>query len=330
MDGKNLPGIQYIKQLVKEFIARPIVKVIFFAICIIAITLVFSSSSPSEWLSSLLLAIGSTFLAAAIVGFILSDQSYIDLLRKHVIEVLFTPELYKDTDALIKRWRAITEHLLKKVLPYSYEDVAQELQNQYLTNERDFHYEDATITWDITVDPHRQMAQCHQVIDMTLVISPHCSEPIIEQYIKTQDDGSIDINELEINSKPIDISINCKEDANHPKTKIIKYCIKNAEIKTHATGERYVIYRRICKFQQNLPNEPFLATNIQRFTKGLVVKARISNGYKLYFKRFGIKGQVDHVGEVTSDGYTRWILAETGNLLLPGESYIIIILKLTE
>jgi hypothetical protein len=85
-------------------------------------------------------AAGTTLIAAAVIGFILSDEDYIKLLRDHVIEVLFNPENYRDNDSLMKRWLAITAHLLKGVLPYSYNSAALEIQKQFLTNEKDFHY----------------------------------------------------------------------------------------------------------------------------------------------------------------------------------------------
>jgi hypothetical protein len=159
------------------------------------------------------------------------------------------------------------------------------------------------------------------------MISPNCSKPLLDQYVKTQEGGEVDLISLDIAGKPIDIDAHFHELDGNPNTKVLKYPISESEIITNGAGERCTTYRRIYKFKQNLANEPFIATNIQRFTKGLVVEAKVNVGYKLYFKRFGIKGQEDHTGISVAQGYTRWVLAQTGDLLLPGESYIIMILK---
>ncbi|MDO3388146.1 hypothetical protein QWI17_20035 [Gilvimarinus sp. SDUM040013] len=339
LDGQNGdgPGSKYQWSDVISWVAKRTTWIILVGVGFIYLAQTSElESSFLGWLPQLLGTVGGTLVTAAVLGFAISDGEYVKLLREHVAQAIFTPQHYSSKGELVTRWRDITEYLLSGVLPFSSKDAALEIQRSYISAKNDYHFEEVEISIDILIDPSGTKAKIIQESRSRLVISPSCEKPIINQKITMVEGSSANLNCLEINGKAIDIEKCFEPCEDEPGAYKLIYEIPKEQILMNSGDDRYCTYKRVYCMEQDLQQEPFLATNIKRYVKGLTVesKIRVEGGgeeagdspYKLHFKRFGMNGNKS-LKPYRSNGKTKWEVAGIGDLLLPGESYIIIIIK---
>ena len=157
----------------------------------------------------------------------------------------------------------------------------------------------------------------------TIILSPHAAEPMLKQSIETG--GEIELKALRIND--VDITADnpyIKDEEDDGKRTLLVSLNKYAE--DRGDGVRVARLERVTKWTQDLAVDPYVSADISRYIKGATIRVKVTDGYKVFFERFGLgKLPKNHYLKDDGEGYERWMLVEPGGLLLPGQAYILMI-----
>ena len=274
--------------------------------------------------ADMLLKAGSAILGAGIFAALMKSAQFSEIFQKHIYEVFYCPEKVIIGLPLISKWKILTNSLLKEVLPCTYHQAADRIQAQFFNSELDYHFENYTASYRIRIENNIAMVNC--IITTTLIISPLSKNPILKQSIQNND--NITLKTLILNDIPClksypytkDINVENKYNLNIPLKK---------HIRSRENGENIIELERVVEWKQDLSDDPCIVADIRRYIKGAKVKIKIDDDYKVQFKKFGLEHESNN-NYVENDGvgYQRWTLVESDNLLLPGQSYIIVMIPL--
>ncbi|OHX37012.1 hypothetical protein BJL95_20190 [Methylomonas sp. LWB] len=269
-----------------------------------------------------ILKIGAAVLGAGVFAVIMKSAQFTDLFQQHVFDVFYRPENLPH-EKITDRWELLADSLLKEVLFSNHYQAAITIKNQFFSNELQYHFEDLSITYDIEVVDNT--ASCTNSLTAKLALSPCHENPIFTQALEVG--GSCDLVSLFINDEMQDVSQLLSADSLNPKLRKIDIELKNFAKSLNQTDSRTVKLERVLKFTQSLDEEPYIVATISRYISGgAVIKAQISPGYRMYFKKTGFGVSPPNVYSNDGHGYTRWQLARANDLLLPGQGYMIMII----
>lgn len=98
--------------------------------------------------------------------------------------------------------------------------------------------------------------------------------------------------------------------------------VLRVQLAEFAQGHSFVKLERTYATVQS-PREPYVSATVTRFTKGAVIRVKISRGYEVRMLSIGFQG---HTKSTVPDGegFTRWTLAPPEGLLLPGQGYTLV------
>jgi hypothetical protein len=194
------------------------------------------------------------------------------------------------------------------------------------TGERDYHFEDMVNKFTINIDENTNLAHTVQEMETVIHISPSCEDPVLEHYMSVEAGDKITPISLELNGDVIDINEYLKPVDGEPGK--YKFAYPLSQKITGSDGKRIVKYRRVIAFVQDLSIDPLFGSNLTRYIKGYSVIVNMkTEGYKTLFKRYGVSGDSNPKPEKYPEGGVRWRLANNNDLLLPGESHILVIIK---
>lgn len=266
---------------------------------------------------------GSAILGAGVFAVIMKSSQFTELFQNHISAVFYDPSSVKDGVPLIVKWRLITSALLKEVLPTAHNNAVTLIEQQFFNSEREYHFEDHKITYEITVDIDTSIATVKHQTESIIVLSPHAINPQLDQSIETE--GKCDLISLRLNNKDCNKTELFKADTGNPKLYQLTFPLKDYAVSGSKGNDKIVKLDRVQSWTQDLKADPYIYANISRYIKGATVKAKISDGYKLEFLKFGL-GELPDNHYVADDGmgFARWQLAEPNCLLLPGQGFIII------
>lgn len=269
--------------------------------------------------------LGTTVIAASIVGFIFADNDYMKLLKQTIVSVIFNPEVYRNQSQLLEIWKKISLKLLETVLPFSKELAVKKIENQFFNDERDYHFEDVECHLKFKVNDDTGIVTIRQDISASLVITPNRENPILKHFISLQESGKLSPISLRLNGDMIKVDDYLTKDETKNNKYIFEYPLKD---KIHIDEKRRTVkYRREVQIEQKLSEDPSFSTNITRFVKGYNIEAEINKGYTLKFDRFGINSENDMEPKILPEGKLCWELGKRNDLLLPGEAFILTISK---
>jgi len=270
---------------------------------------------------------GKILIGAGVFAVLLKSKQFSAVFRQHIYQVIFNPQNYATRENLTTHWVNFSSYLLKDILPQRYHGAAKRIREQFFDEELEYHFEDYCITYDITTSSSNMVSVNHTSAGK-IIISPHAESPEIKQYIKVLSEN----NELKLKSFIIDDTPvpegewNFIPDNDDPKTQVFCYPIgrkqpnlQNQDL-THSIERTYY-------FKQNLLDEPYFLTNIERYVKGFKVRAKVPNSYKVIFKQFGVGSNKEIKPYTDGSGYTTWVLTNGKDLLLPGQGFILMVTK---
>ena len=313
---------------IKNIWSKRIVKVLTLGVLLTALAVYIEGIYTEKWLvflSSILLASGTALIAAAIVGYIFADEDYTKLLEKDIVNVLLNPEHYKSDSQLMVKWEEITCSILNKVLPFENLKASKKIKKQFLTDERDYHFEGVECLFEFDVDSATGFTKIKQTIACELVITPNKDNPELVQNFSVEDSGKLKPGELQLNGNYLDIQSLVKKDPNNPNAYTLRYPLK--ELVFNSEGRKVVRYKRVMSYEQFLADDPSFSSYISRYVKGYRIEAKITEGYKLLFSSFLGSSIQEFDEEALPGGRVGWTLCGLNDLLLPGEAFILTISK---
>lgn len=225
-----------------------------------------------------------------------------------------------DNQVLQDRWLLLTNSILRGLLPISYNKAAEAIMGRFLDASLDYHFSDFEISYSIGVDANGK-ATVLNTLKADLVISPNRPQAIFTQNIES--DSPSKLLSLILDNTPIDLAQLVAAPTGADKTKLTLTLNLLEHI---GNDKRSVRFERTFSTAQDIHSEPFISATISRFIKGAVIRTRISDGYKIRFLSNGIENAAFPVPD--GEGYLRWVLAKPGNLLLPGQGYTLILVKI--
>lgn len=335
MAERNSYGWYGLWELICEIFKKRLIKVLFLGMALTVVGVIASSyqSAIAAYISpnivkivtNILIAFGTALIAASAVGYIFADEDYTNLLEKDIVNVLFNPSNYQNDSQLLDRWREITKAILDKALPFENQRASDKIAEQFLTEERDYHFEGVDCLFEFDVCPDSGIVQIKQTVTCSLVITPNKQEPVLVQNFSVEDSGDLTPSELQLNGRYLNIEELVQKDSNNRKAYTLKYPL--SEFIQNCDGQKVVKYKRVVNFEQNLADDPSFSTYISRYVKGYRVEASISDGYKLLFSSFLGSSIRDFEREELPNGRVGWTLCALDDLLLPGEAFILTISK---
>ncbi len=284
-----------------------------------------------------LASIGGAILGGGVFAVIMKSAQFTGLFQKHIYDVFYDPANVLAVDDLRQKWLHITQAILKSVLPIAHQDAAHRIMEQFLDAELQYHFTSYETKYDITVDEASQVARIIHTTKFTLVISPNHPSPVFTQEITAQEDDDCRLLSLFINGKRIDLDNAPLREVEGPK----KSWVFELELGKFAKAgdgstDRTLSIERTYEVTQDVRKSPELIGTIKRYTRGLVVKARIANSngsadhYGFYFSRTGLLDGIEIKApepQVDGEGFQRWVIGGPDDLLLPGQGYILLIRK---
>lgn len=278
--------------------------------------------------------IGSGVIGAGIIALIIQTKTFVGVLKSHLYDVLYDPATVRTHHSLVDTWTTLTEKILESVLPITHTNAAQTIKDRFFNNEIEYHFEQYVVTYNIVVNKDESL-EVKENVATTIYPSPHVDNPKLVQTSEVV--GSTTTKELKLNGVSVDVgtvqtSHSSKNDPSVIKTKVeieLKKYI-NPNIKSTLSQEM-IKYERIDEYRQKcLNDEPYIIGDINRYTKGYEVRAKITEGYNLFFEALGGASHIEDISEkmaVNGNGYCCWTIAKLGETLLPGSGFIIVIAK---
>lgn len=271
-----------------------------------------------------ILRIGSAILGAGIFAAIMKSAQFSNIFQKHIYDVFYNPDKIITGLPLISKWTILTNSLLKEVLPHTYHKAANIIQKSFFNSELDYHFENYIASYEIVVKNNIATVNC--TVTSNLIISPLSHNPIFKHSIDNSD--GVKLKALILNDDSSFDNYPYIKDENYSN----KYnqCIPLGDyICIHDNGEKKVQFERIIEWNQNLIEDPCIVANISRYIKGAKVKIKMDDNYKIHFKNVGLQNESNKIcNNKDGAGYQRCTLVSADDLLLPGQSYIIIMVPI--
>lgn len=318
------------KQYLKPFLKTNLLPIMFWGgLVTIILGSIFGSTIDSwpfipDGTGKALLNGGSAVLGAGVFGIILKTAQYTEIFQKNIMDVMYSPSNMKEQEPLIKSWKFLTNELLKHVLPLAYHDATNILRKKFLNDELDYHFENYNVVYDIDVT--EDIATIRTTINANIVIASNRKEPKFEQELVNN--GENKLLKLVINGQDILASQKLEPVQNQAHTYKLSFLFKEYGIIPHENDDLRIGFERVIEQTQDLRNDPCLFTLVRRYAKGFEVRAKVSDGYKLFFDTFSLHGLEDNsYWSNDGTGYEKWLLANPNDLLIPGDGFNIVILK---
>lgn len=297
-----------------------------FVIIIGAVVSALASSDIVRTIGEIIFKFGGAIIGAGVVVAILKSWQFTVLFQKSLSEVFYNPASLSDIIDVPKRWTILTESRLKGVLPEFYQDATRKIQEQFFDDELQYHFVDYEHKYDINVIENNTILKVQNIFKAKVIINPNCKAVEFKQSFEAKShDKNVRLVSVLINERNYKVRENeYYEDEN--KKGLFWLKIDLMKINTCFNNDDSFIIERVVEYTQDLVTEPYIHGVISRYIKGGNVKARISEGYEVYFKQFGLDADNNGSTELY-DGFKKWQLAERHNLLLPGQGYILIVTK---
>ncbi len=320
---------EVVSKIVSDFLKNNLPIALFF----IGIALVFISATIGDSIDELLtkgfadaiLKSGSAILGAGVFAAIMKSVQFTEIFKSNIYDVFYNPEKIHGIDNVKARWITLTDSLLKNVLPVAHSDAAEHIKEQFFNSELEYHYENYTVTYDISIDSENNITTTSH-IDTTIILSPNKDNPTLKQEFNST--GTSKLVGVLINGKQIDNDGLFTQDEKDKNINILKIPLKKYATMETAKSDKSLKFERTVELKQCMEDDPYMAATIKRYTKCFTIKAKVTDGYKLMFQKFGLGSlPKNHYIEEDINGYQRWQLAEQNSQLLPGQGYMIVVAK---
>ena len=204
-----------------------------------------------------------------------------------------------------------------------YKNILKSTNRLLLDDKPEYHFEGYKSEFNIIIDEANDLLKITQLITCSLVLSPDCDTPILHQHI----DNHEQVSYLRINDEDIDFNKYAKPNPIHARRFELRY-----DLRPHLTAgysSRILKYERKTTYIRSLSKEPYYCMELMHYAKGFTLEATISEGYYAVLEEFSyVNPNYPTTEEVNETPCKKiWRVREHSQLLLPGYSYMIIVLK---
>lgn len=279
-----------------------------------------------EVLSRTILNASTAILGAGVFAAIMKSAQFTEVFQRHIFDVYYAPGERFTLDQLKIKWNGLTEAMLSSTIPRSHRDATETIRKQFFSSELEYHFEDFKVKYTLHLGQDFQTLTVTNRITTKVVLSPNHPDPLLKQTLTAP--GTVSLKSVLIDGIPINLSDNkyFRQSSDSPDSWEFLLPLKDRASKKNADGDKYLKLERTYEYTQNISDEPFIVATVNRYVKGLIVRARINTEKgKIYFKNTGQAGARRPDPVTDGEGYQCWELADESSLLLPGQGYIIIV-----
>lgn len=271
-----------------------------------------------------ILKAGGAILGAGVFAAVMKSAQFTEIFKQHVHEVFYDPENAIGLDDLKHKWTRLTESLLAISLPQSHRDATAGIMNQFFDEELEYHFENLSITIDAELLPDKETLRIRQQTVTDVIVSPNHVLPVLEQTI-TVDSGDCELTALLINHENVDeLDAALVDNIDAKGEKKFSIPLHKYATGTNDNGDKVANLERVYEITQNITLEPFVLATIARYVKGFTLRVKCTN-CNIHFKTTGLGCRGSTMSTPDGCGYDIWKLADKGELLLPGQGYILIL-----
>ena len=172
-----------------------------------------------DWIDDFCMKSGSALLGAGVFAALVKTHQFINVFQTHISHVFYDPAKAIDREDLLGKWKALTNSLLKDVLPITHHEAATKIQNQFFDDETEYHFQDYSNQYDITVDEGTGIASIINTVNTDIILSPKAENPTLEQFL--ENDGDFELITLMLNDTPFTESEAYSIDENNVNRKVL-------------------------------------------------------------------------------------------------------------
>lgn len=275
---------------------------------------------------------GAAIIGGGVFAAILKSAQFVEIFQEHIFNAVHDPEAV-GTARLREKWLALSEKLLSSTLPVRYQDAAAHILEQFFDDELEYHFADYEVCYEIDV-VDSQRANILHTTKGTIVLSRKHENPCFTQTLWSRENTSMELVSLFVNGNKIEHSNSLEKSSKSDNSWLFELNLGEFAHVNEENGDRTVKFERTYRVIQNIGMEPEIMGTVQRYTRGMTIKARVlgeisnSGPYSLQFDRFGITGKAataETGSAEDGEGFTRWVLAGHEEVLLPGQGYTILL-----
>lgn len=276
---------------------------------------------PFVWVGTadIIAKIGAALIGAGVFSVILKSAQFTELFQQNIHDVFYRPDLAVGIAENKRKWTILTDSIFSTCLTRIHGEATEKIKQIFFSAELEYHFDNMELQYRIDLQGNILTVRVHT--KSTIVISPNV-QPVIVQRITAN--SGIKVVSVLVNQTAIPIKNFVKPVPNKPGEFLFELPYDEYKNSPSFTSTRSFQFERTIEYTQDITVEPFIVVGLTRFVSGLSVSAK-AVGCTPHFARTG-SGVLDALSPIyDGTGYTRWVLAKQGELLLPGQGYIIIL-----
>jgi hypothetical protein len=296
---------------------------------ILGTVLLIFASTCSAWIDSLAFAWNGTarilkdfstaIIGAGVFAAVLKSAQFSEIFQKNIHDVFYRPHLAVEHEENVRKWKTLTNSMFVKCLPGMTGQATDKIIETFFDNELDYHFENMEVLFKIEMVA-KKSAKITIHTKMNIVVSPG-QKPDIFQKVS---DSGYRMLSLFLNHEVVDVAAATVPVKGRPD--LTQMSIPH-DVYSKIPGfkeNNSVVLERVTEFTQDIEKEPYYVSGFGRYISGLTVGVE-SRGCNVHFSGTGSSVLDDIKPTVDGRGIKRWVMAKNGNLLLPGQGYILVI-----
>lgn len=265
---------------------------------------------------------GSAVLGAGVFAAMMKSQIFTEVFQKNIHEVFFAPEEAVGLEENKRKWQTLTDSIFRKCLTGAHGQATKKISDTYFSAELDYHFEDMKVRYTLSLDKEGRYLNIRTTTTSRVVISPGV-EPNIWQRI-TASHTAPRMTSLIVDQVSYNPNKYFKKNPNNPNEMRLDLPYKDYSKSPSFKEKKSIHLQRTVEYVQDLRDDPYITAGLTRFVVGLEIAVKCEN-CTFHFTNTGSRIMEEPESYPDGDHYDTRVLAKTGDLLLPGMGFIIII-----
>jgi hypothetical protein len=278
-------------------------------------------SLPYTWngTAKILKDFSTAIIGAGVFAAVLKSSQFSEIFQKNIHDVFYSPHFAVDHEENVKKWKILTSSMFVKCLPGMTAQATDKIVETFFDNELDYHFENMEVIFKIEM-VSKINAKITIKTKMNVVVSPGRTPDIFQKV----SDSNYRLLSLFLNQEAVDVAAATAPVKGRPDLRQmnISYDVYSKVSGFKETNS--VVLERVTEYTQDIEKEPYYVSGFGRYISGLTIGIE-SVGCNIYFSGTGSKVLDEIKPTVDGLGIKRWVMAKNGDLLLPGQGYIIVI-----
>lgn len=278
-------------------------------------------SSPYIWngTSKIIRDLSTAIIGAGVFAAVLKSSQFSEIFQKNIHDVFYNPHLTVDYEENVKKWKTLTHSMFVKCLPGMTIQATDKIVETFFDNELDYHFENMEVIFDIEMVT-KINAKITIKTKMNVVVSPGRTPDIFQKV----SDSNYRLLSLFLNHEAIDVATATAPVKGRPDLRQMNIPYSVYSKITGFKETNSIVLERVTEYTQDIEKEPYYISGFGRYISGLTIGVK-STGCNIHFSGTGSKVLDEIKPTVDGVGIKRWVMAKNGDLLLPGQGYIIVI-----